>query len=409
MNEDIIRLLLDRLNAVADPVFSPAELPGVPRSAWDDLERARIFRRVGEPEWIDRDGKLLAIRRAGGLIFGFDEDEEFPRPMPLTEKDLVTYRLNLSGFLDAIREQNAIDGRDASPWHGFYHVGRRRLPHAGMTSIYLSLQNADLEETERRLNLLADQSEATVAIFPVRPALDVSKYSHQDIYVVDLSHDLFINWPNNIHSASDPDPEYAFLATHRKWMIHFLGESVEVDHLVGMNYIAKALERPDEKIPLRELEEEIFLTADDKEKSGDLSARLEADNNLEAITPETLENYKAAARLLERKIRDAKKAGNADAVKEFTLQHSEITRQIRRNTTPAGKIREINKAHESRRKRISKNLNRAFDAIAMEHQAIGRHLRNRVVLRRGKLTHTPDTGEEWVVRFPEKKVLRPRK
>lgn len=333
MNEAIIQFILDRLDAVPAPVFSPSELSGIPPSEWENIEKNSLLRRAPEPESIDRDGKLLAVRRSGDLIFGFDEYEEFPRPVPLTKEDLISYRINLSGFLDAIRQKNIIRGTDAAPWHDFHHIGRRQIPGLGMVSVFFSFPNVGPAATERRLHLLTGQSGIKVVVFPVWPAIDTSSYSHDELFIADLTGDLSINWPGKT-GFSDSVPEYAFLATGRKWVIHFLGERTEVDPLAGMDYIAKVLQKPDEAISLRELEEEIFLTNADKQQSGDLSARLDPDSNLETITPETLENYRNALRLLKEKIREAKEDDNVAAVEKFTAQHSALAKQIRKDTTP---------------------------------------------------------------------------
>ena len=263
--------------------------------------------------------------------------------------------------------------------------------------MYLSHPNFDADSANQRLYFLAAQPGLKVVVFPQWPAIDALLFEEHSLFIADMEMDLAINWPESLLEPRCAHvPDYAFYRCKDRWKIHYLGETIEPTHVLGMSYIAKALLCSPDEIPLAEVEQEITLSTQDQRNSGGLEARAEPNQNLAATTAETLGNLNKAKELLEQRLAEAVESGNHELQARFEDQIREIDARISADTFN-GRIKQS--GNEATRKRLSKNLNKAFQRISQENNAIGKYFRDHIGLKRSKLSHSPREGERWDVRI----------
>lgn len=402
MDKALTQFLLKRLDVVATPVFSRGELPEVPQSEWEELETARVLLRAKEPESIEYRGKCLVVRRSDDDIFGFDEDEDFPRPIPLTEDDLVTYRLNISGFLDVLRDLNRIQGRDALPFHGFYQLGRCDIAKIGRVTVYLSIQNSDPAETQRRLTFLAGQSGTKLAVFPTWPAFDTSAYLPQALHIADLNPDLTLEWPPELLSG-EPEAARSMVCDGRNWTIQFDGVRKSVQNLTGIRYIAFLVQNPGIPIPAAavkklELPAKIDLTPATNEfgsyeSDQDRRFGLTGEGGRKRMKPKAPPDAKqnALVEAYKTEIRKLKAAKNFDAAAELQRSLDEILG----DDAPSD---EIDKAALATAEAVRKAIGRAFLELKAMHPEAHEHLKD-AISRGPVLMYKRPPHEAWHVRF----------
>jgi FtsZ-binding cell division protein ZapB len=399
LNEAITALILDRLHKLPDPIIAPAELPDVDARDWAELVKERVLIRVAEPESIrDRSGNWLSVRKTDKGIFGLDESEDFPSLRKLSAADLVQYRVNLEALARAICLQNGFRQVAGKAQNGFYPLGRKTLGEIGTATVFLSFPNRDPQSVAQRLNMMADSENLKIAVFPSWASLDPSAYTEKLLYIADVETDLSINWPmSDLQSArSSEAEEYAMIYKGGRWTINYLGETIHPGSAVGLRYIAKALQRYPEALPMMEWEQDLQLTEKDQRDSGGLEARVEPNQNLEAADPKMLQQIDEAIDLLEAKITEAEEIDDTDTIQDLQGKIEDLKK---RKSAISFRGRPKKLGNETMRKRLSKNLNTAFKAIDKCDARIGTFIRKTVKFRNGKLSHEPAEGESWDVRI----------
>lgn len=399
MNEAITALILDRLDQLSDPIIAPAELPVVNARDWIELVKERILIQVAEPESIrDRSGNWLSVRKTDKGIFGLDESEEFPSLKKLTDAHLVQYRVNLEALARAVCLRNGFRQVAGEAQNGFYPLGRKSLGELGTATVFISFPNSDPQSVAQRLNMLADSETLKIAVFPSWPDVDPSAYIDKLLYIADVEPDLSINWPiSDLQSVKGSDTEeYAMICKGGCWTIHYLGETIHPGTAVGLGYIAKALRRSPDPLPMMEWEGDVDFTNKDQQDSGGLEARLEPNQNLEVTDQQTLDQIDGVVAMLEAKIADAQEIDDTETIQELQPKLDELKKR-KSGMSYGGRPKVL--GNETLRKRLSKNLNTAFRAIDRKDARIGTFIRKTVKLEKGKLTHEPAEGERWDIRI----------
>lgn len=399
LSEALIAHILDRIDSVVDPVFSLVDVPGLPEQEWRQLEKERILVRVAEPETVQvKPGKWLSVRKTDHGVFGCDESEDFPKLVPLSDSDLVQYRLNLDGFFRRVCERSTFRYARGEERHSFHPIGRKTLGESGVATVYVSLPNEDPESVAQRLRMLGDERGLKVVVFPRWPDVDAADCVADGLHIADLQPDLSIAWPSDVESPTrqQNDEEYAMIRKGGSWTIHYLGETIHPGSAVGLGYIARALQRSPDPLPMMEWERDVVFTDKDQRDSGGLEARLEPNQNLEVTDQKTLDQIDEAIDFLKAKIEDAAEIDDTETIEELQPKLDDL---IKRKSGMSYGGRPKILGNEKLRKRLSKNLNTAYKAIERKDARIGKFLRKTVQLDGGKLIHKPHEGESWNVRF----------
>lgn len=389
-----------RLQDVPEPTFAQRELERFAESEWQPLLADRVLAPAPMPEAIlDSRGQLLEVRRVGDRLFGVEASDELPVIAPLAEVDVTAFRCHLSGLVGQLRQRNGIHGIPSKRKHGFIPLGRKSLADRAAVSVFLALGAPHGPSIEARLALLARARGTKVVVFPFLPDVDrLVGFEDDDLHLADLGERLRIEWPTDlIEPQRSRYPDYGFFRKSKKaWAIHYLGETIEAEHVVGMAYVAKALRLSPESIPLAEIEQELTLTAVDHRASGGLEARAEPNQNLPATSSETLKQLRDAVKILEDHVREAEEIDDNESAEAWREKLETVRHRIS-SDTHGGRIKV--EGNETTRKRISKNLKKAYDTIGAKHAAIGRYIRQQAQLKEGRLAHSPKDGERWDVRF----------
>ena len=399
LNEALIAHILGRIDTLVDPVFSLVDLPQVAKEEWRSLQKDRIIVEVAEPEAVQvKPGQWLSVRKTDHGIFGLDESEEFPGLVELSASDLLQYRLNLDVFFRRVCELNGFRYMRAEERHGFYSIGRKSLGTQGVATVYFSMPNVDAESVEQRLRMLEDGKTLKVIVFPRWPEVDVSEFGSDTLHIADLQPDLVIAWPmEELGSARhEAGEDYAMICKGGFWTIHYLGETIQPGNVKGLRFIAKALQRSPESLPMMEWEQDVKFTDKDQRDSSGLQAKLEPNQNLEVTDEETLNQIGKAVALLEGQIADAEEIDDTETIQDLQPKLDHLKKH-KSGISYGGRPKVL--GDEKMRKRVTKNLETAFKAIDRRDARIGAFIRKTVKFKSGKLTHEPDQGERWNIRI----------
>lgn len=88
-------------------------------------------------------GRTLTVRQSSFGWCGIDEEDSFFAQVPLTEDDVRQYTIDVSRFVDLLRQQNEILGDDCGSDFGLISIGQRHVEGVGSADVYLSLANYD--------------------------------------------------------------------------------------------------------------------------------------------------------------------------------------------------------------------------------------------------------------------------
>lgn len=413
-------LLLARLDSTPSPVVGLRELPPHTEAELRELKQFGVLVDAGIPEEVTvAPGRSLRIKKIGVNFFGFDDDEECPRPQKLTLEDVTHYRIAVPAFIARLVSLNQIEGTaTVSPAlaSGLYPIGRKSIS-GEVVSIWLAVAlGAESSAIASRLAQLAmdDANARHVVIFPrwpdVSPA-DSSALSAKGVHLADLDPaSLVVRWPDALRRDAAPTvPDYGLTHEGATWRIHFLGTTCTIPDKNGSLYLARILSdhryqwTPTEvytgnKNAVAKSSNSRTATMGDQEDGTRISQTMSAgagrvsEQDAARIRADRQELLEARGQA-QREEDAAEEARITEELAQFDEAYASILGLGNRSRSDG--------PEESARKNVSTQISNILKELAGYQPAIAKHIDDR--LSRGSaMTYTPDRGEVWTVVFPRK-------
>ncbi len=407
-------LLLARLDSTPSPVVGLRELPPHTGAELNELKRCGVLVDAGVPEEIVVEpGRTLRIKKIGANFFGFDDDEECPRPQKLTPEDVTQYRIAAPAFVAHLVSLNQIEGISpaSSPALacGLLLIGRKSTPD-GLVNVWLVLALGSEPATivGRLAQLAMDDAHARhVTIFPRWPSLspsDLSALSEKGVHLADLDPvSLRIRWPDALRRDAAPTvPDYALIHEGATWRVHFLGDCFTILDKTGVTYLARLLHDPANSWTALEVQRGYRTAAprqtEAKPEDGtELSDQME--NPLHASEGQGVARLRRLLTPLRNQIAEAERTGDVVGEREARAALAKLLPGANQVIGRDDRSR-VSGAAEKARKNVSKQINQALDAIEQSREPVARHIRDHLTLGLS-MTYSPTRGEAWHVVFPK--------
>jgi hypothetical protein len=413
-------LLLARLDSTPSPVVGLRELPPHTEAELRELKQSGVLVDAGIPEEIVVEpGRSLRIKKIGASFFGFDDEEECPRPQKLTPEDATQYRIAVPAFIARLVSLNQIEGTaTVSPAlaSGLYPIGRKSIS-GEVVSVWLAVAfGAEPSAIAGRLAQLAmdDAHARHVVIFPrwpdVSPA-DSSALSARGVHLADLdSASLVIRWPDALRRDAAPTvPEYGLIHEGATWRIHFLGTACTIPDKTGSLYLARILSdhryqwTPTEvytgnKNAVAKSSNSRTARMGDQEDGTRISQTMSAGAG--RVSDHEAENLRTQREELMADIRAAQRNEDESEEARLTEDLAQFD-ETYASTLGLGNRSRSDGPEESTRKNVSLQISNILNALAKTQPAVAKHIRDHLSLG-SAMTYTPDRGEAWTVVFPKK-------
>jgi hypothetical protein len=413
--------LLARLDSTPSPVVGLRELPPHTEAELRELKQFGVLVDAGIPEEVTvAPGRSLRIKKIGVNFFGFDDDEECPRPQKLTPEDVTQYRIAVPAFVARLVSLNQIEGVSpaSSPALacGLLPIGRKATPD-GLVNVWLALAlGAEPATIVGRLAQLAmdDAHARHVTIFPRWPSLspsDLSALSEKGVHLADLDPvSLGIRWPDALRRDAAPTlPEYGLIHEGATWRIHFLGTTCTIPNKAGSLYLARILSdhryqwTPTEvytgnKNAVVKSTTRRTATLGDQEDGTRISQNMSAGAG--RLSRHEAARLGAQREEMMKDLRAAQRKADAEEEARITEELAQFD-EASAATLGLGNRSRSDGPEESARKNVSTQIGNILKELAEYQPAVAKHIRDHLSLG-SAMTYTPDRGEIWTVVFPKK-------
>jgi hypothetical protein len=349
----------------------------------------RATRRLAEsyPRPGGGDPYAVVVHGPGDLV-GCDPDGG--DPVPLTEDDVRVWEFDRPRLLRAVAAALGVepDPRPDPAWSRRAGVGTARSPlPRDYPCVYVEARRPD-DWAVTAGQLLFEFPDPFVLLTPTRrwvSRMAEAQLRHQRSALVVLAEALAWDGPGRFRARVPlaaalaalesrgapvvaPDrpvtPPYLFRrGTGRTWAVRFAGVAAEIDHVVGMTYLARLLAAPGVAVPALELQAAARVGPAGPTGPGD-----------ELVDDAARVAYRARLEELSEELEDARETGNAAAEERVLTEVAAIDEQLkaaaslrgpRRSATPAGRARPA----------VTNAIRLAIDVkITPAHPALGRHL-----------------------------------
>ena len=153
----------------------------------------------------------------------------------------------------------------------------------------------------------------------------------------------------------------------------------------GLSYLARLLVDPGQKIPAS------FLLA---AETG-IDPRIPVGTSGTVLDDQALADYRKIYLEITRDFEEAKRDNDHARVAELENQKDAFSTEIESATGLGGRKREKSDS-ERVRKNVSNAVTRAIEAVALEHERLGKHLRNSI--NSGSVfSYDPERDPQWLV------------
>jgi len=191
----------------------------------------------------------------------------------------------------------------------------------------------------------------------------------------------------NVESALRMLDQYpnVFRRLGHYWVIKYDAKMVLLHSPSGLSYIARLLVDPARKIPAA------FLLAAEM----GIDPRIPVGTSGAVLDDQSLERYRKIYREITQELDEAKRDNDHARIMELEKQKEAFSAEIEGATGLGGRRREKSDP-ERVRKNVSNAVTRAIDAVASEHERLGKHLRNSITSG-SAFSYDPDRDPQWLV------------
>jgi hypothetical protein len=162
LKESLLQRVLSLLDTIESPVILHSEATAYPADELAALRTKDILLPAVKADRVPRPkrygfGPDVNVHEGETGLLGIVEDDDFHYdPIPLTAEDTWEYPLSLHHVIDAIREDNCIEGTGFHNQSGLIYVGRRSVLEEPMVDVYLSVPNASKDSVLARCRRLQE-------------------------------------------------------------------------------------------------------------------------------------------------------------------------------------------------------------------------------------------------------------
>jgi hypothetical protein len=169
------------------------------------------------------------------------------------------------------------------------------------------------------------------------------------------------------------------------WVIKYDSKMALLHSSGGLSYLARLLVDPGRKIPAS------FLLAAEM----GIDPRIPVGTSGTVLDDQALADYRKIYLEITRDFEEAKRDNDHARVAELEKQKETFSAEIEKATGLGGRKREQSDS-ERVRKNVSNAVTRAIEAVALEHERLGKHLRNSI--NSGSVfSYDPERDPQWLV------------
>jgi hypothetical protein len=169
------------------------------------------------------------------------------------------------------------------------------------------------------------------------------------------------------------------------WVIKYDSKMALLHSSGGLSYLARLLVDPGRKIPAA------FLLAAEM----GIDPRIPVGSSGPVLDDQSLEHYRKIYREITQELDEAKRDNDDARIAELEKQKDAFSTEIESATGLGGRRREKSDT-ERVRKNVSNAVTRAIDAVALEHERLGKHLRNSIASG-STFSYDPERDPQWLV------------
>lgn len=191
----------------------------------------------------------------------------------------------------------------------------------------------------------------------------------------------------NVESALRELDQYpsVFRRLGQYWVIKYDAQMVILNSSGGLSYLARLLVDPGRKIPAA------FLLAAEM----GIDPRISVGTSGTVLDDTALRQYQKFYLEITRDFEEAKKNNDHARIAELEPQMEMFAAQIE-SATGLGKRKREKSDSERVRKNVSNAVTRAIDAVAQEHERLGKHLRNSITSG-SVFSYDPERDPQWLI------------
>lgn len=191
----------------------------------------------------------------------------------------------------------------------------------------------------------------------------------------------------NVESALRELDQYpsVFRRLGQYWVIKYDAQMVILNSSGGLSYLARLLVDPGRKIPAA------FLLAAEM----GIDPRIPVGSSGTVLDDQAFRQYQKIYLEVTQDLEEAKRDNDHAKIVELETQMEMFAAQIQ-SATGLGKRKRENSDPERVRKNVSNAVTRAIDAVAVEHERLGKHLRNSITSG-SVFSYDPERDPQWLV------------
>jgi len=146
MTKSLLSLVLRRLAWLESPIVRQAEMAAFPRRQQAELARCGVLVKAPLPEEIPHpasptSGRRAAVRKTAKGVFAVatEDSGEYFDPIPLSEDELLEFRVSVPKLVELICKQNGIESCGVPDEAGLVAIGQKHVDGYGTVDVYLAL------------------------------------------------------------------------------------------------------------------------------------------------------------------------------------------------------------------------------------------------------------------------------
>jgi hypothetical protein len=237
-----------------------------------------------------------------------------------------------------------------------------------------------------------DETETTNAIKALRENRWILSLELTLDNLVGSAHEVLAKRKNSSRSPSQqrpPDPgsppggspstDNTFLRQGNVWSIAYSGKTCLIPHQLGLEYIARLLQRSGR--PMKALELRLGANPDAGISASTSAREMPTSNGhirQERSDARALEQYRQRAKELKDAIAEARERGDQNQASKLLQELETIEEWVRAETGLRGRRRKFSDDAEGARSAVTNAITRAIEAIRLQEPTVADHLQNNV-------------------------------